>query len=72
MTKDNLLDLDALSPKTRARVQNALQDERDTSVSLKFKNADVLAWRKNANARGLTMTEWMEIALNGVAGVRSK
>lgn len=70
MTGKNLVDLDALSPKTRARVQSALEDARDTSLSLKFKEADVTEWRKAALARGFTMTEFVELALNYAAAQR--
>jgi predicted HicB family RNase H-like nuclease len=70
MTK---IDLDALPPAVRSRVERALR-VRDTTLNLKFNSATIEDWKLEADTLGVSLTQWIEATLNAAlpAAVKPK
>jgi len=60
------IDPKTLTPEARKKLDRLVRP-RDTVFSRKFAAADVARWRRAAAAADQSMTEWIEVALNGRA-----
>ena len=58
------IDLDALSEDQRKRVEKAMAPKRDTVLSLRFTKESVDRWKHAAEEEEITMTSWVETALD--------
>jgi predicted HicB family RNase H-like nuclease len=67
MTKTDKIDLNKLTPEARKKVERAIKP-RDTSFSLRFNQEDIDAWHAAAAKEDMTITDWVQEALDDWAG----
>ncbi len=65
MTAKNV-NLEKLSPEMRKRVKQALEP-KDGMMSMRFNRNKIAAWKKKAASEGMTLSEWVERAIDKAA-----